>query len=638
MSKEKKILFAVFFVGLQVVFHTLYGQTKDTLKARYDTLEPRILSLAEFREGFKPSTRQWQNTLDDFQWYHWTIYQDLFNFSTGNLGGPAFSPVLNTDTTTGLQLGINSLSKWNFSFPKMNLLETNVPFSRVAYYFGTKKENLILADHAQRFGKYVSGGFQLKRISSEGFYTNGKNTSTDLDVYFRVHSRNFRYGLLAAFLVGNNKNQENGGVVYQEGEAANLQEVNLLEAFSVSKRIGALLSHSYSIGKAIDSIPLDSIRKRGVYNLKIGHEFEFNQQKYSYSDPNQNHSYYPQAIGDSIIQDSFKLQSFENKIFLTNQNEQFFLRKWTAGVKSSLWFFTQETEARHSINTSLWGDIRLGFGKRMYLDAYAQMELSGYNKGDFSIRPSICFLLGKDSLEKPNIRFGLLFANQAPAWQFAKWSTTHFYWDNAWNKSQIFRIDGFFSLPKNKLSVWIAYKTVYNFTYLDSLSLPKQLPALIHVLEAKLQKTFRWKKWGYYLNGQGQIISNTKVLPLPSYWGRTGLFFESWVFKKAMLMRVGTDFAYCSSFQSYAYQPELFQWYVNPGVKVGNAYSLDIYISARVKRSSFFFKYERLNAIWDSKPVYTVNAYPFPGGAMKFGINWIFMDYLPKADKSKDTK
>lgn len=621
-----------------MVFHSVFGQSQDTLKARYDTLEPRLLNLSEYREGFKPSNRQWKNTLDDFQWYHWTIYQDFFNFSTGNLGGPAFSPNLNTDTVTGFQLGINSLTKWNYSLQKMTILETKVPFSRVAYYFGSKKENLILADHAQSFGKYISGGFQLKRISSEGFYTNGKNTSTDLNVYVRINSRNFRYSFLTAFLAGNNKNQENGGVVYREGETANLQEVNLVEGYSVSKRIGVLLSQSYSLGKAIDSLSLDSIRRRGVYRFKIGHEFEFNQQKFSYTDPNQNLAYYPDAIGDSIIQDSFKLQSIENKIFLTNQNEGRFLRKWTAGAKSSLWFFTQETVSRNSINTSIWGDIRLGFGKALFLDAFGQVELTGYNKGDFSLRPSLNFCFGKDSLNKPILRAGLLFANQAPAWQYSKWSTTHFLWDNSFLKSQIFRVDGQFSIPKNRFSLWIAYKTINNFTYLDSASLPRQNPTLIHVLESKLQKTFHWKKWGYYLNLQAQIISNPKVLPLPAYWGRTGLFFESWVFKKAMLLRVGSDFAYCSSFQSFSYQPELFQWYINPNSRVGNAYSLDLYISARVKRSSFFFKYERLNAIWDSNPVYTVNGYPFPGGAMKFGINWIFMDYLPKADKTKDAK
>jgi hypothetical protein len=200
------LLLLGFYSGLVSSF----AQTSDTLKARYDTLEPRRFTLQDLRENFRPSQNQWTNTLDNFQFYNWQIFQDGFNFSTGNLGGPVFSPSLTLDSATGFKVGISSLNKWNYSLQGLNLLDTKVPFTRVAYYFGSKKENLVLADHAQSFGKYVSGGFHMKRISSEGFYTNGKNTSTDFDLYLRLFSRNFRYQALASFLVGNNKNQENG--------------------------------------------------------------------------------------------------------------------------------------------------------------------------------------------------------------------------------------------------------------------------------------------------------------------------------------------------------------------------------------------------------------------------------------------
>lgn len=634
MVRNRAYHFCLLLLGFYAALIPVMAQTPDTLKARYDTLEPRKYSLAEFREGFKPSQQQWSNTLDNFQFYHWLIFQDGFNFSTGNLGGPAFSPTLHLDSATGFKVGITSLDRWNYSLQQQSLLTTKVPFTRVAYYFGSKKENLILADHAQSFGKYVSGGFHLKRISSEGFYTNGKNTSTDFDFYVRLNSRNFRYQALVSFLAGNNKNQENGGVEYTEGEVANLQTVNLSQGYSVWKRTGALLSHSYAIGKPVDSIPLDSARKRGVFAFKIGHEVEFLQQKFAYSDPNQNQAFYPDAFGDSIILDSFKIQTVQNRVFLTNQNPGLFLRKWTAGAKNSLLFWTRENQKGSYNNNTVWGDVRLGFGQFLFLDAYAQFELTGYNKGDFSIRPAVQLLFGKDSLSKPSIRAGVLFVNQTPALQFSHWTTTHFAWANALSKTQQFRVDGTLRLPKQKFAFYLAYKSLNNFTYLNTESKPAQYASLLHVLELKVEKTFRWRKWGYYLLGNGQIISNPAVLPLPNYWGRTGLFFESWVFKKAMLLRAGTDFAYCSDFGGYAYQPELFQWYLNSNTRVGNAYSLDLYISARVKRSSFFFKYERLNAIWDSKPVYTVAAYPFPGGAMKFGINWIFMDYIPKTDKA----
>jgi hypothetical protein len=609
------------------------AQTIDTLKARYDTLEPRKFTLADFREGFRPSRLQWSNTLDNFQFYHWLIFQDGFNFTTGNLGGPAYLPFIPVDSTTGFKLGITSLDRWNYSLQNQALLSTKVPFTRVAYYFGSKKENLILADHAQSFGNYVSGGFRLKRISSEGFYNNGKNTSTDFDLYLKINSRNFRYQALTSFLTGNNKNEENGGVAYAEGEATSLQSVNLSEGYSVWKRTGALWSHSYSLGKPVDSLSLDSVRKRGLFAFKIGHELEFLQQKFAFSDPIQNKDFYPNPIGDSILLDSFKIQTLQNKLFLSHQNSSLFLRKWTAGIRNTLIFWTRENQKGSYNNNAIWGDIRLGFGQSLFLDASAQVELTGYNKGDFAIRPAIQVLWGQDSLLKPNLRAGILLLNQTPAMLFSHWISTHFGWANNLSKSQIFRADASFRWPKQKLEIFIAYKSLRNHTYLNAESKPTQFANQLQVLEWKAEKTFRWKKWAYYIAWNGQFISHPDVLPLPGFWGRTGLFFESWVFKRAMLLRTGTDLAYCNGFKGFSYQPEIFQWYVNPNGPVGNAYSLDIYLSARVKRSSFFFKYERLNSLWDRKPAYTVSGYPFPGGAMKFGINWIFMDYIPKADK-----
>ncbi len=614
-----------------------YSQSDtDTLRQRFDTLEPRKYNLQDFREGFRPATRQWQNTLEDFQFYNRNILTNLYNFSTGNLGGPAFSPSLKVDTITGFRTGYNAFDVWNIANQNIALLSSNVPFTRVKYVFGSKKENYIFADHGQSFGKYVSAGFTFKRITSEGFYTNGKNTSTDFNIYVVANSRNFRYRTLTAFFTGNNKNGENGGV-QNSSDAANLQSVNLSTASTVWKRTSALFSHSYSLGKMVDSLPLDSFRVKPIYSVRIGHEFEYSSQRFFFSDPNDDTTFFPVQIQDTIIRDSSQLKSYENRVFLVNENSRGFLKKWVAGAKNSILNWSNERLHNNYINTSVYGSVKLGFTKQLFLDASGQMEITGYNKGDFSVRPAVSFVFGKDSIQKASLRAGITVLNQTPAFIYSQWSSSHFKWDSLnLSKMQYFTVDAQLNLPKQRLTLNVAYKTVNNYTYLDSTIHPAQLNGLLSITEFRLHKLFRFGKWGYYATGQGQLISNTAVMPMPKVVARTGLFLEKWAFKKAMLMRVGFDVAYCDKYKYNAYHPELNQFYVSASSgNLGNQYVIDIYISARIKRSSFFFKYERLNGIWDKKPIYAVSSYPFPGGAIKFGINWIFMDYLPKKTEEK---
>ena len=631
IGKCKPWLLSIFFI---INLSQILAQEKaDTLRKRYDTLEPRKYSLQDFRDNFKPTNQQLQNTLEDFQFYNPLIRNHLFNFSTGNLGGASFSPTLKTDSTTGFRSGFTSLDVWNILPQKLNLLQTQVPFTRVKYVFGSKKENFILADHAQSFGKYISAGFTFKRISSEGFYTNGKNTSSDFNIYLTANSRNFRYQALAAFFAGNNKNQENGGVNISGTEQSNLEPVNLLEGKTTWKRSSYIYSHAYNLGKSLDSIKIDSFITRPIYSFRIGHEFEYSNNKFQFTNPNEDSAFFPIRIQDSITRDSSQIKSIENRFFISQENNQLFIRKWSLGVKNTINYWQQEIFNYTNIANSLSGNAQIGFTKFLYLETYGQFEITGYNQDDFSLKPSLSINFGKDSLQKATIRTGLLLTSQTPNYIFSTWESSHYKWNNNdLNKIQTLRIDASLSLPKQRFTINFNIKTIRNFTYFDSIANPTQIAQQLTILEFNLHKLFRFGKWGYYITPQLQKISNQEVLPLPSFYGRTGMFFESWVFKKAMLMRIGSDFMYCSPFKGFSYTPELAQFYLNSFGNLGNQYILDIYLSARVKRSSFFLKYERLNGIWDNRPVYAIANYPFPNGSLKFGINWVFMDYLPKKD------
>lgn len=204
-------------------------------------------------------------------------------------------------------------------------------------------------------------------------------------------------------------------------------------------------------------------------------------------------------------------------------------------------------------------------------------------------------------------------------------------WQNNFDnvKTQQLKVD-FKSLKIANLS--LSYTGIDKHTYFtikenDSTPTPQQYGERVDYMKVKLQKEFKYKKFGLentllYQNA----LSGEEVLKLPQFITRNTLYFEDQWFKKALFMQTGVTFKYYSSYMMNGYDPVLAEFYVQDNIELGGYPQFDIFFNARVQQIRFYFKYENLNTLFSSTNDYfSAPGYPYRDAVIRFGIVWNFL-------------
>ena len=178
----------------------------------------------------------------------------------------------------------------------------------------------------------------------------------------------------------------------------------------------------------------------------------------------------------------------------------------------------------------------------------------------------------------------------------------------------------------------LSYTGIDKYTYFtikenDSTPTPRQYGDRVDYVKVKLQKEFKYKKFGLensllYQNA----LSGEEVLKLPSFITRNTLYFEDHWFKKALFMQTGLTFKYYSNYMMNGYDPVLAEFYVQDDVELGGYPQFDIFFNARVQQIRIYFKYENFNALFSSTNDYfSAPGYPYRDAVIRFGIVWNFL-------------
>jgi hypothetical protein len=60
--------------------------------------------------------------------------------------------------------------------------------------------------------------------------------------------------------------------------------------------------------------------------------------------------------------------------------------------------------------------------------------------------------------------------------------------------------------------------------------------------------------------------------------------------------------------------------------EIGNYPYFDAFLTAKLKRTRFFVKYDHVNSGFMGKNYFNVLHYPMPGGTFRWGLSWTFYD------------
>lgn len=613
----------------------------DTLISKYDTLEPRrVKTDGILEDSLFNNHPAYDNTLADFQLYQPVIRNTFFDIGTGNIGGPIPNLFMDNHSEIGFQSGINSLNIWNVDLKHHRHTISKVPYTRVRYIFGANKENVMTAEHAQTFGKALSAGFEINRISSEGFMANQKNTATSGLLYLRFNNLSGRYKAYLSGSSGNNKNVENGGFKSDQSTEINLTQANTRWRYSE-----ILLKQSFALWQtAKDTMDskTDSLTRKmdmiaNLKSLTLENEVNYKKQRFAYFDnatDSISRLFYPTYLKDSIIRDSSYLRNLSASLFVTYKSNSVFFSEIKGGLKMESIAWNQEKSNLFFLNSIIFTNLDIFSFKTQRLNVGAQIIIGGYNAGDYRISFSHAYKLKNDAAGVSTWTNSIEIKEITPDLIYKRWQSTHFFWDQILNKTKDFSLKTELFLRPQRFGLLLKLSLLQNLYFLNNQSLPES-NGIVPLFLFKTTKDFRLKKFGVSVSAKYQKSFSDVAFPFDIATARLGFYLESAVLKKAMLLRIGTDAWAISTNAQIAFQPEMHSFYFSETNRLQQTYSVDFYVSARVKRSSFFIKYEALDALWQTRKS-LVNFYGLPGSAIKVGINWVFMDYPIKKDTSPE--
>ena len=623
-----------------------------------------------------PIVRTWQlkddySRLEDFpldtmqtsfQIYN-PVYKNSFcNLYLGNLGLAAQTNLYFERTSDIRYLFLNYYRPYLVRASDNIYFNIRKPFTILEYSASgqnkERREQMVRTFHSQNINQYLNGGFDLRLSSSEGNFINQKAKLTNVRFFTSYIKGDISvHGSLA---YNSFRSNENGGIqddslFLETNQDERTYPVNLTDAksFSVLRYLNFQVTSRYRFGK--DSVFQDTTSTTGFKRLRdrttktgsLIHTFEYEHNKRLYEDNTLSISdgfYKDFFINPGMSSDSTFQRSILNTLqIMLDENPN---RKNDFGARA----FISHELVKYSFNiqpdTIISGSndtvVNL-FSENQFSNIYTgaslvhtvgqgwnwlftgKLWLMGYRAGDMILNGEIDKFI-KTRNGKTSISVGGSLTTLEPFYYMAHYASNHFIWDNNFNKTK--EIIAFVKLNNEpyKFSVKGSISTISDFIYLDTDAQPAQHHPVLNVFSAELFKHFKLGPFHTIHHIVYQIPTNSSVIRIPNFSYYTSDFFAFGLAKKVLTIEIGFDLYYNTSYKGYAYMPASGMFYHQDIRRIGNYPYFDGFLTAKLKRTRFYVKYEHANSGLMGKNYFNVLHYPMPDGRFRWGLSWTFYD------------
>ncbi len=532
-------------------------------------------------------------------------------------------------------------------------------------------ESILKLVHTQNVNKNWNVGLYYDIISSNGQYLN-QNAADNGFSFFSAY-RGSQYSLYANFNWNNVRMKENGGLADLDAFA---EEDGRADTYSVRSQAGKtiLLNRSLYFMQSYSPRKLSIGRKKAkvdsvdVSRFTLVQTFKLDWSRREFSDTA---SYVFREMG---TKPNFGTTNTHDSLYFRRVFNHFELmikeqtrRKFTAGFSIGLLnefdrynaniipdttYATRENYTpddtgwgsvpalsgedltiyyrgtKKYINTAVTGRFFNHSGRYLNWDFNGKLYLTGYKLGDASIDGTVQIhyytTKGRNSL-----LLGGSIENARPSYFLNDYASNWLAWDNDFSQSQEIRLRGEFVSPHLKLKLGAYASQLNNYVFINSKAVPEQTSEPLVTGTAFVEKDIKWWKFGFLFRLYGQYSSHEKIIPLPAFAGYQSTYFETWLVRNVLTMRIGWDFNYNTPYYAYAYMPSSGMFYVQEEKKIGNYPFFDAFLNFQIKRARIFVKTEGLNTLLNNsmgKDYFMVYRYPMGEFRVKFGVSWAFYD------------
>lgn len=479
-------------------------------------------------------------------------------------------------------------------------------------------------------------------LRSLGHYLNQLSSTGNFIFTTSYHTKNKKYNINAHFASQDISNQENGGVINSDNFTSNdvdfteRDRIPVFKENATSKIDGQryYINHSYRLNK-----------KDTLNNLKINHIFNYETQKYNYTQASiftdLGNNSFVSVYGDPMIgkdaADESNYFKFQNKIGVA----------WTNKKLGDFEAFAGQFQYQHKYNRIIVdGDkiipnkiedkIYTIGGKYNYykpkIKGYLQYESAISNQGLLQIEAFLEYKYSEKILLNAKAQQINKLPNHTANLFQSSW--VNYNWSNNFDNEKITQLQSNIQTP------WVAIAFQYSLLndhiyYVNTtntvtspnvvVSLPKQYDKTIQYLSLKLNKDLSYQKFGIDNTVLFQTVAQDNIiLNVPQLTARSTLYYNDKWFKKAMQVQVGIEANYFSEYYANGFNPLIQEFYVQDQTKIGNFPMLNLYLNARVKTARLYLHADQINTFFTKSNYFSAPNYPYKDFMIRFGLEWNF--------------
>jgi hypothetical protein len=594
-------------------------------------------------------------------WYHdSTFHQDL-----GTVGSASRPLLYRPNLELGARLGRNVFDRFAREGSRVPFYDSRSPYSFFRYIQSSVGEQVFEISYSRSLKKNFSIGAAYERIASNKIL--GTSTSEGLvehnatTFFARYQTDDERYHLLVSLVNTRHRTAEQGGIrpLATELYASDLfnydrEQVNLSYAFNTDDRDELRLFHSYRLlGRGVTAYHILDARRQ--YNGYVDNNLTT-----SNAANTTDGAFYPATLRNlALTADRVTYRQVENTGGLLGRTDRVEYNLYARSRIASLRESPTPTGTAGAPAARLLEELSQNYNQVFfggnaafnYRTIYA-VEVAGEYK------PFGTSLLGEYWL-RGRIRTGplsaeLLTASYAPDLTQQHLVGNHYQWEHTPGAATSFS-----NTLANQLTVRLAQRLPFladhtleasvalvnlngliyyasdpvtsvasDATRMSPLAGPVQAGTgqSSQLLIGFVRHRFRLGK--VFFDNQGTYTagadSTNATLRIPKLVTQSRVYYQTYVFKKALLGQVGAELYYQTRFRGYAYSPSTQQFYVQDRFTIRDYAVANVFLTADIKAATIFVKVAYLNQGLDAGGYFTTPMYTAYPRRLQFGVRWRF--------------
>lgn len=606
---------------------------------RYTTLDRMLLGTY---------TVPLDTTLGGFQYYNPQYQPWNPSINTGNYGLPTRDLLFNPSKTIGFQTGFHSLERYLLKPDSVRYYRNRAPYSEL--YFVTT-DQVFRAQVAQNINPLWSIGGDLHFALAKGSYQNQRYNDVKAALHSWYESNNHRYNLLTNAVFNTLVATENGSVlndtIFREVDRPdNMSQFVRLNGAREERPRQTWVDHSLFLRQSmfigrIDTLNVGTPEQQILPTQRVSHSLRLNSQKFKfYKNEDDVRGAFP--YGQFILtNDSTRLKTISNEF-----GYSFYLRgKSVAFIKNEvkldlrllheLYWYNEMGNKMTFQNTTAKAGIGYRLSDRVNIEGDLNQIVVGRNFGDYLYEAKANVLL---SNSVGRVVLGAYTQNKSPEYLFEHVNYQYSKWDKSFNKTKTHNLSFAYENPKFGffgkaeyflLSNYLYYREVDNPNFDPTISRkiePAQVSSNINLLKITIGEKLKFGNFRFDNFAVYQKTDFSSILQTPEVYTFHSFYYNN-IIVKVINLNVGFDVRFNTPFNNPSYSINTSQFYNdNADIEFSTYPIVDLWLTATLKRTNFFLRYDYLNQGLLSNGYYTTRRYPMPDANFRFGVSWKFYD------------